>query len=255
VIRSETVRLGRERREGLGEGLKPSILWTQVSFQMFTLMPEEINQQAPFLTIDLHLRIPFHKQEAEGEAEELRKPSLWRYLVDNASIHSRFYSFSIFQPSFANKDLWSSIALKPRPPTTFGEQILSQPSKVRLWLFSAGKPHQNFLKAESILRQNFFGRRNRDIEKLGRELATDLIRVVQATWDRSFNFQREILLRILDLSSSKARLLFLWKKRGRSRCLDVGGIGLRLRMDCMEAEMAGEQFLLRIKEDLAKFTC
>jgi hypothetical protein len=108
---------------------------------------------------------------------------------------------------------------------------------VRLWLFLAGKPHQNFLKAESILRQKFFGRRNKDIEKLERELATNLIRAVRATWDRSFNFQREILLRILDLRSSKARFLFLWKKRGRPRCLDVGRIGLRLRMDCMEAEM------------------
>jgi hypothetical protein len=72
-IRSETVRLGREGREGLGEGLKPSMEGIQGEFQIFKFVPEETSQQAPRRTICLHFKIPFHNQEAEGRARSAER--------------------------------------------------------------------------------------------------------------------------------------------------------------------------------------
>jgi hypothetical protein len=77
-IRSATKRLGEGRLDRFGHG-KPSIVGIQGWFQIFRLEPLEIDQQAPFSTIYLHFRIPFHNQEALVGDLELRKSDLIKY--------------------------------------------------------------------------------------------------------------------------------------------------------------------------------
>ena len=80
--------------------------------------------------------------------------------------------------------------------------------------------------------------------------ATVLMRVVRAAWERSLAFQPEILPMIFCFKSTKAKLLFLWKKRGRPRCFAFEGIWRRFRIVRMEETVVGVQFLLRKMEDL-----
>jgi len=183
-INSATVKGGRSNRLTFGLGLKFGKVGIQWEFQTSIFSRLEIEMQAPNSTTFLFFNKPFQIPEDRELKGAFRKEiPCWRYLPLRASTQRRGWLVVIFQPSPANKELfWNSIEWSPKPPKAFGEHILSQERKERLWFLSWGKPHQNFRIKVLISEQKYLGRRKRDIIYVGIALTTDLTRVVQAVW-------------------------------------------------------------------------
>jgi hypothetical protein len=173
-----------------------------------------------------------------------------------ASTQRRGWLVVIFQLSLANKELlWNSIERSPKPPKAFGEHILSQERKERLWFLSCGKPHQNFRIKVLISNQKYLGRRKRDIIYVWIAFAIDLTRVVLAAWDKRWAFQPVILAKIWSLSSIKVSFFFRCIKRGMPRYFALVGIKGRFKILLMDLLTEWRQFLLKNIADLDKFMC